>query len=278
MKFGKRIAIFLLACLAFVLAIVAAFFLFPEETIPHVILSEIPQFEGVPKNEYDKDLFQEENGFLRYDGENSLFGVDVSSHQGEIDWHAVKDAGVEFAIIRAAYRGYTNGGLSADERFQENLQSAKEAGLLVGAYVFSQAVTVEEAADEANMLLALLDGASLDLPVFYDWEYVESDVARTKDISGKQITDFAKTFCEEVEQAGYSAGVYFNKSMGYAALNLSELKNYEFWLAEYATVPAFYFRFETWQHTDNGMVPGIREKVDLNIRFTTNKESHEVLK
>ena len=160
MKRGEKIAIFLLACLAFIVCIVAAFFLFPEQTIPHVILSETPQFEGVPRNEYHKELFQNDNGFLRYDGENSLVGIDVSSHQGEIDWTKVKESGVEFAIIRAAYRGYTNGGLSVDDRFLENLEGAKNAGLQVGVYLFSQAITEEEVQEEIDLLLFFRDPLS----------------------------------------------------------------------------------------------------------------------
>jgi len=266
MKRGEKIAIFLLACLAFIVCIVAAFFLFPEQTIPHVILSETPQFEGVPRNEYHKELFQNDNGFLRYDGENSLVGIDVSSHQGEIDWTKVKESGVEFAIIRAAYRGYTNGGLSVDDRFLENLEGAKNAGLQVGVYLFSQAITEEEVQEEIDLLLSLLDGKTLDLPVYFDWEYIDAQ-SRTQNISGSQVTTFAQTFCQRIENAGYKAGVYFNKSMGYTALNLSKLRDYEFWLAEYRSVPEFYFRFETWQYTDGATVDGISAKVDLNIRF-----------
>ena len=267
MKKNRSIAIFLLACLALVVCVIAVLLLFPEETIPPVILSEIPQFDGVPKNEYDKDLFVRDDGFLRYDGANSLVGIDVSSHQGQIDWHAVKNAGVDFAIIRAAYRGYTNGGLSEDECFKANLKGAKDAGLLVGVYLFSQAISEAEAAEEAAFALNLLDETELDLPVYFDWEYIDSDGARTGEMGSSQVTSFALRFCEDVEKAGYKAGVYFNKSMGYTVLNLSKVKDYEFWLAEYADVPAFYFRFETWQYTDKGTVPGIGGIVDLNIRF-----------
>lgn len=274
MKKSRKLAIFILACLAFVVAIIAAFFLFPEQTIPHVILSETPQFEGVPKNSYDKSLFREENGFLRYDGENCLVGIDVSSHQGQIDWQAVKDAGVDFAIIRGAYRGYTNGGLSADEMFLLNLEGAKRVGIQVGAYLFSQAISEQEALEEAEFLLEYLKDIPLDLPVYFDWEYVEAE-SRTQNIGGADITSFALRFCEKIEDAGYKAGVYFNKSMGYTVMNLSRLRDYEFWLAEYAAVPEFYFRYETWQYTDKATIDGIDAMVDLNIRFLTSEERTE---
>lgn len=218
----------------------------------------------LPKNEYDRDLFWEENGYIHY--ENSLVGIDVSSHQEEIDWKKVKADGVDFAIIRAAYRGYTNGGLSMDPWFRENLQGAKKAGLQVGVYLFSQATTMQEAEEEAAFLLECLDGQALDFPVYYDWETVEAD-ARTDHVTGEEVTAFALQFCKTVEAAGYKAGVYFNESMGYTFLRLAQLQQYEFWLAQYQKNPDFYYDFTTWQYTADGKVSGISTPVDLNVRF-----------
>lgn len=221
-------------------------------------------FEVLQKNEYDSSLFYEEGGFIRY--EDAMVGIDVSAHQDEIDWGKVKADGVDFAIIRAAYRGYTNGGISMDPYFLQNLQGAKDAGLLVGAYLFSQAVSEEEAREEAEFLLECLDGAELDLPVYYDWEPVEAE-ARTDGVSGTEVTAFAREFCSVVEEAGYEAGVYFNESMGYMFLYLPELQQYEFWLAQYLDAPDFYYNFTTWQYTASGEVDGIEAPVDLNLRF-----------
>lgn len=251
----RRLAFFLL--LLFTVVLLAAC----NKTIEDSVLSPLAV---LPKNEYDADAFYEEDGFLRY--KDALVGIDVSAHQKEIDWERVKEDGVDFAILRVGYRGYTNGGISMDPYFLQNLDGAKTAGLQVGAYFFSQAVSEEEARQEAEFLLECLDGAELDLPVYYDWESIEAE-ARTDGVSGTQVTAFAREFCTLVEQAGYKAGVYFNASMGYLFLHLPELQDYEFWLAQYQAVPDFYYDFTVLQYTAEGNVDGIDTPVDLNLRF-----------
>lgn len=221
-------------------------------------------YDLLPRNEYDAELFYSEEGFIRYD--DAFVGIDVSSHQGEIHWEKVKNAGVDFAIIRAAYRGYTHGGINMDPYFVQNLQGAKAAGLLTGVYFFSQATSVWEAREEAEFLLECMDGAELDLPVYYDWETIEAE-ARTDKVTGEEVTLFALEFCETVAASGYEAGVYFNESMGYSFLQLPQLQQYEFWLAQYLDVPDFYYDFTTWQYSASGEVPGIEVPVDLNLRF-----------
>ena len=221
-------------------------------------------FSDLPVNTYDSAKFYADGEFLRY--ENALVGIDVSAHQGEIDWETVRADGVDFAIIRAAYRGYTNGGVSMDPYFLQNLNGAKNAGLQVGVYFFSQATSKEEAQEEADFLLQCLDGAALDFPVYYDWEPIEAE-ARTDDVSGADVTVFAKAFCDSVKSAGYDTGVYFNESMGYLFLHLSELGDYEFWLAQYKNAPDFYYDFTIWQYSSDGEVAGIKTPVDLNLRF-----------
>lgn len=229
-----------------------------RETAETAVLSDLPL------NQYDKSLFVPENGRISY--QNASAGIDVSSHQGEIDWQAVKEDGIDFAIIRAAYRGYTNGDLSMDPCFRENLKGAMDGGLAVGVYLFSQAVSIEEAEEEANFLLECLDGAELDLPVYYDWEPIDAE-SRTEDTTGREVTDFALAFCQIIEENGYKAGVYFNESMGYSFFRLPELKKYDFWLAQYLSVPDFYYDFAMWQYSASGEVAGIQEPVDMNLRF-----------
>jgi len=236
----------------------------PAAPVPPAQTQEFSIFPDVPRNTYDKNLFRYHNGYLSYP--DAKLGVDVSSHQDVIDWQKVKKAGVEFAIIRAAYRGYTGGGLNMDPMFQENLKGAMDAGLRVGVYVFSQAISAEEARQEAQLVLDALDGAALDLPVFFDWEYVEGE-SRTAAMTGPEITEFALAFCSEIEKSGYRPGVYFNVSLGYTALNLSSLKDRTFWLAQYQAAPDFMFDFQILQYTDGGSVPGIEGNVDLNLLF-----------
>ena len=250
--------------LAFVLLVMIFALSACTRPVPPVEHENISLFGDLPLNTYASERFYEKDGFTRY--EDALIGVDVSAHQEEIDWEKVKDSGVEFAILRAAYRGYTNGGLSMDPYFLQNLKNAKAAGLQVGAYLFSQAISEEEALEEAAFLLECLGGVSLDLPVYYDWEPIEAD-ARTDDVSGAEVTVFAKAFCAAMEEAGYDAGVYFNESMGYMFLQLSELKDYEFWLAQYKSDPDFYYDFTMWQYSADGEVDGIDAPVDLNLRF-----------
>lgn len=227
----------------------------------------IPIYPNVEKNRYDEDLFHTEKGLRYYDSPTASVGIDVSSHQGDIDWVALRESGVDFAILRVGYRGYTDGGIFADSTFVTNLQKAKEAGVQIGVYFFSQAISAEEAREEAEFVLESLQGISLDLPVYFDWEFVEDESARTNDASSETVTNCATVFCQMVEKAGYKAGVYFNQSLGYFTLNLEQLKDYDFWLAEYRETPDFYYHFHMWQYSDSGSLSGITGKVDLNIRF-----------
>lgn len=154
----------------------------------------VPKFD-YPLNEYDTEGFTEQNGFIQYPG--AVLGVDVSEHQGDIDWQAVRGAGVEFAILRVGYRGMTEGGLNVDATFEQNYQGAVDAGLQVGVYFFSQAVSEEEAREEANFVLQTLNGRELAYPVVFDWETpipseeLPAEDLRAYDISGEEVTRFA---------------------------------------------------------------------------------------
>lgn len=222
--------------------------------------------ESLPVNEFNAESFYQTEAGYRYAADGSRFGIDVSSHQGEIDWEAVADSGVEFAIIRAAFRGYTEGTLNEDVNFHQNIQGALDAGLDVGVYVFSQAITEEEAIEEAELALAMAEEYRLTLPIVFDWENVSSSTARTAGLSIEALTDCAIAFAERVERGGYDAAIYFNQHIGYVRYDLSRLTDYIWWLADYNTVPAFYYGgWELWQYTSSGKVPGIRGSVDLNV-------------
>lgn len=216
------------------------------------------------KNEYDSEAFRYEDDFLRY-SDDCLVGIDVSVHQGVIDWQAVADSGVEFAIIRAGYRGSTVGDLYEDEQFRENLREAKAAGLQVGVYFFSQALTVEESVEEAQYVCGLLEGESLDLPIYFDWEFIGGRVENIYDVD---LTACAVAFCEEVKAHGYAAGVYFNQEFGYRYFDLAQLQDYHLWLAEYNETPSFRYHFDCLQYSASGTVPGIETAVDLDLLFS----------
>ena len=222
----------------------------------------------IPENAYSADCFYKEGGFLRYEDDalTSEVGVDISSHQTAVDWAAVREAGVDFAILRAGYRGYTEGAIQEDETFLTNLAAAKAAGLKVGVYFFSQALDKAEAVEEAEFVLNLLDGAALDYPIFFDWEDIEAD-ARTDGMDSLTLTSCARAFCKRIELNGYRAGVYFNQRFGYEEFDLSKLQDYELWLAEYNTTPSFAYHFGVWQYANDGMLSGVDGPVDLNLAF-----------
>lgn len=190
-------------------------------------------------------------------------GIDVSHHQGDIDWQAVRDHGVEFAIIRLGYRGYDDGLLHVDEKAVENLTGAREAGLKIGAYFFSQALDADEAEEEAALALQVLDGMPLDLPLAYDWEYVSPD-KRTGDMEADALTGCVHAFCDTIQAAGYQPMVYFNQELSQTLLDLDTVRSYPFWFARYAPQMDFDRKVLLWQYSDQGQIPGIREKVDLD--------------
>ncbi len=236
---------------------------------------QLEAIKGVDRNRYDPQAFtQEENGWITYEknGRKALTGIDVSVYQGDIDWEAVAQSGVEFAIIRLGYRGYSQGAIQLDRNFEQNMRGALEAGLDVGVYFFSQATTVLEAEEEADFVLENLRGYPITFPVVFDWEFVTAEQARTHEMEGEALTDCALAFCELVATAGYTPMVYFNQDIGYFYYQLDELDQYPFWLAEYDSKPDFFYDFEIWQYTHTGTVPGIQGSVDLNLAFESGEQ------
>ena len=194
-------------------------------------------------------------------------GVDVSSHQGAIDWSAVAGDGIDFAILRIGNRGYSQGALSLDEQFEANYTGAKENGLKTGVYFFSQAVSVEEAQAEAAFVLAALNGRQLDLPVVFDWETIDTDDARTDGVDSQTATACCLAFCAAIQEAGYDAAFYCNGMLGYLQYDLSQLQELDAWYAEYSDFPGFAYAFRLWQYSKTGTVAGISGDVDLNLWF-----------
>lgn len=218
------------------------------------------------KNPIGMGDFAMENGYLTCLSTPSVVGIDVSYWQGEIDWQQVKDAGVEFVMIRVGYRGTESGILYTDDYASANYAGATAVGLSVGAYYFSQAVTVQEALDEAAHFLQLTEGWDLQMPVVYDWEYAGED-ARTADLDARTITDCTKAFCEKISDAGFQPMVYFNAEHASSRLYLRELTAYPFWLAQYDTVLDYPYKIDMWQYSETGTVPGIAVPVDINLYF-----------
>lgn len=231
--------------------------------------------EELPKSTYDNSLFQvNENGFLTYDSDEYTckIGIDVSRYQENIDWAAVKGAGVQFAMLRLGYRGYGTGALVMDPYFQQNIQGAQANGIEVGVYFFSQAITPEEGAEEARFCLNALKGYHITYPIVFDWESYDSSLEpRTDGLDDKILTQCAVAFCEEVEAARYQSMVYSNLTYFYLHFDLNQLVDYPLWLAQYNSRPSFYYHFDMWQYSGTGKVPGIDGNVDLNIHFIPKK-------
>ena len=229
----------------------------------------VPRYENVPAANFSEEDFSADGSYIDYAG-TALRGIDVSEHQDQIDWQAVRDDGVEFAIIRAGYRGFSEGLLYEDNFSRINIEGARAAGLKVGVYFFSQAVNTAEAAEEAEFLLGIIDGFALELPVFFDWELVDGvGETRADTVDGDMVTDCCLTFCGAVESAGYRAGVYFYRSLGYYDYALDRLTDYIFWVGAPGDVPDFYYEHAIWQYSFTGTVGGITGGTDLNLLFET---------
>ena len=244
--------------------------LIPPEPVTFQYRDRVLQaLEGVAVNDLELEgFYQDERGRVQYawEGDQARSGIDVSFYQGEIDWAAVAADGVEFAFIRLGYRGYTEGGLQLDSCFEANIKGALEAGLEVGVYFFSQALTVQEAEEEARFVLQTLAPYRVTYPVVFDWEFITPGKgARTDQMDGQTLTQCARAFCNEVAGAGYEPMVYFNQDMGYLTYDLSKLEGLPLWLAEYDTKPDFFYQFHFWQYTHTGTVAGIQGNVDWNL-------------
>lgn len=211
-----------------------------------------------------------ENGEYQYltDGQvTSHKGIDVSSHQGKIDWSQVAQDGVEFAIIRLGYRGYgKEGNLKEDTQFDNNIQGAKAAGIKVGVYFFSQAINDDEVLAEANLVLEKIAPYELDCPVVYDVEMTRED-GRMNNISVEERTHLTLLFCQTIENAGYTPMIYHNTQMGALMINVAELEAYDKWYASYSDQMFYPYEYKIWQYSDKGNIQGISTNVDLNICF-----------
>ena len=231
--------------------------------------------ENVPKNIYDFSCLStdEDTGLKKYNDEKngitSKMGIDVSEFQGgDIDWKQVKDSGIEFVIVRVGYRAYGESGeLVKDAMFEQNIEGALEAGLEVGVYFFSQAITPGEAVEEAEFVLDLIRPYKITGPVVYDTEEIKGDTARTDGNTRQEFTNYCKVFCDTVEHAGYDSMIYANMKWMAFTLDMEELTDYDFWYADYHELPQNPYDYAIWQYSETGAVPGINANVDLNIWF-----------
>ena len=226
-----------------------------------------PEKEDKAVNSAEEDADGTENMELQFDKGSAKLGIDVSKWNQEINWEAVKDAGVEFAIIRCGYRGATTGALVIDPRYEENIEGAISAGIPVGVYFFTQALDEVEAVEEASMVIRLIENYDVDYPVFLDSESAGGR-GRADGLDSDERTRAHRAFLQTIEAAGYETGVYASRNWLNDRLDMSRLSDYRIWLAEYADAPTYdAYYYHMWQYTSKGTVDGISTNVDLNLCY-----------
>ncbi len=196
----------------------------------------------------------------------SLKGIDVSRHQEEIDWEKVAADGVEFAVIRLGYRGYSQGVLQIDPTYEANITGALANDIAVGVYFWTQAATVEEAEEEAQFILDNIKPYRVTWPIVIDIEE-GSGGDRTLHLTAEERTDCIVAFCEKIKDAGYTPMLYSNIRWFMEKLEIERLMDYDIWFAQYYNRPFFPYAFQMWQYTSSGRVDGIKGDVDLNLSF-----------
>ncbi len=247
--------------------------LYPE----HVVMLDSGQYYFLPLQEdlamntyIDENFIAEENGMVSYQEDGEVLtrkGIDVSKYQGEIDWEAVKNDGIDYAIIRVGIRGYSEGGILEDEFFRQNMEGAIANGIPVGVYFFTQAVNEAEALEEADFVIGMLQGYELTYPVYLDIEDVKKESCRTNGLTVEERTNNAKVFLERIREAGYEPGLYGNMKSFLLMVDLASLEQYDKWFAGY-TLPIYYpYEYKMLQYSEKGKVAGVPAAVDINICF-----------
>lgn len=229
------------------------------------VLPEIPKHNLLTEN-----LIQTDNGEMQYveNGEVvSYKGIDVSKYQGAINWNKVKSDGVDFAIIRLGLRGYESAKIVIDEYYEDNIKGANKAGIPTGVYFFTQAITVDEAIEEAEFVLDNISGYDVTCPIVFDVEMVGNSSARANSLSKEERTKITIAFCEKIKEAGYTPMIYGNVKCFTKLLDLTQLLDYEKWYAFYDDYMYMPYDVGFWQYSEKGVVSGIKEKVDLNISY-----------
>lgn len=233
---------------------------------------------SVPLNNYSESGFSFEDNRVYYEDDEyiSRVGIDVSKYQGSIDWNAVKDDGIDFCFIRIGNRGYSEGVISLDQEFINNIEGAKNAGLDVGVYFFSQAISEQEAIEEADFVIENLSGYSLELPIVYNTGKISKEDSRTDNISNEQVALNAKAFCDRIDSRGYEAALYTDMLWEAYVFDLAQMSNYPIWYSDYySNTPQTPYEFMFWQYSNKGKVAGVSTDVDLDL-WIIRKDSTEV--
>ncbi len=233
------------------------------------------------KNTYDFTNLKMKSDKMAYYQEGksvSYLGADVSKYNEEVDFASLKEAGIDFVMIRLGARGYGSGQIVLDEKFADNIAKASEAGLDIGVYFFSQAITSDEAIEEANFViqnlqnLQNLNNYKITYPIAFDMEYVKNDKARIEALSRDQKTTITKAFLDTIKNSGYKPMIYGTKEWLIKQVDLTKLTGYDIWLSQQEDVPDYPYQFQMWQYTLEGKVNGAIGNIDLNISFIDYSE------
>lgn len=226
--------------------------------------------ENLARNDYVKSRFVYKDPIMSYyvnGKEESWCGVDISSKQGVVDFKKLKKAGCDYVMIKVGGRGYSSGEIVLDEKLKDYMTGAKNAGLDIGVYFFSQAITEEEIEEEAETLLEAIKDYSVNYPVVFQMQEVEGDMARVESLDIDSRTELTKIFLSTVKGAGYTPMLYGNKEWLVTKLDLEAIDEYDIWLSQEADTPNYPYEFTMWQYEKAGSISGISEETGLNISF-----------
>ncbi len=226
--------------------------------------------DTLPKSSYFSQGFKKDGDKLVYalnGHQTSLFGIDVSKYNGDIDWAKVKNAGVKYAMLRVGARGYSTGKVSIDDNFQKNYDGCSSNGIDTGVYFFSQATNVNEAIEEANYCIAALNGRNIKYPVVFDSEAVENDSYRTQNMSASELSACAIAFCTTIKSYGYIPMIGGTKKQLCTHMDLKELTDYDIWLYDTDETCVYPYRYNMRQYLKSGKIDGISGNVDYDICF-----------
>ena len=229
----------------------------------------------LPKHEYDFTKLVCQSDLMKYYEEGaqvSYVGAEISKYQDYVDFVKLKKAGIQYVMIRVGARGYGTGQLVMDEYFTDNMKRAADAGLQIGVYFSSQAITVEEAMEEAELVLEALEDYKISYPVAFDMSFVDNDTARIESLSKSEKTEITKTFLDAIAAAGYMPMIYGNKEWLIKEIDMSKLTAYDVWLSQLQDLPDYPYRFTMWHYTTTAVVDGIAGYTNLNVSFIDYSE------
>lgn len=271
-----KILLVIIPCIVIIgISILAIISANKPQPIVEEVVEEIPI---VPYSDFHWTYLTGEDR-LKYEDDNytSMFGIDVATFQDDIDWKKVKEDGVEFAFLRLGYRGATEGILHVDDTFEANYKGCIDNNIKVGVYWYSQPANEQEAIEEAQFVLKVLDGRHLDFPIAYDLEetvFADGTPSRLHGFSRYQYTQMAKAFCEEIKKYHQDVMIYTGLYWSEACYNMDELSEYPVWFAQYASLPMFDRPFVMWQYSEEGIVDGIDTATDFDILFIQKSDQN----